>query len=674
MSDSRPREFPITPRPLRHRRFSPIGPILLLAGLALAVITTPTAPDHVGASAPAAEATWELQSGTANPTGAVANEGWQVSATLTSLAVTQEVFPSKAESTAESQFEAVWAAPPEQLTPGSQLDLPVTATGTVSGGRDEQFFTSLSATAIVNGVWNRDTVTVDANCVEEAGGIVCTEPTSVEDTLTYAIPASGDTFTLGVGALNCGDACDVEWTYAWSEAAPAPAPAPTAPPPATETPTPSDGGDTDAPDTPGSAATAGTTSERANSLSFLGLLTDADLDEADALAAGWVVVAEEYLGGRDSVTALLTLRQVANDFFDDKIRHAENNQLWESAELLREAQAKQGAQLDAEIEEARSRQLTEASAQLSVILQVLMEGADSIDPGDPPDLDSGAQAVVRDLHADDAAQTVVDALDGQLLDAVGNRAPDDAAPPTDPPTDVTPTVPPPANTASTGDDLDLRPLRFTNTGFVPVTVRAATYDPAPGLESVAMSRASTVVFPDANPSSYLDLPQGTYTFCYDWELGDPDGDGVANEAHAVTSSVTLDRNTPADPVLAPEMTVNPAAGGTAGACNASDPPSSIELTPSERAARDAASYNVACTYGDGTSSERITTYWFEFTDGAAGWWETGADTAVDLQRTDQDFYIISADQTLWLEFHADGFDIWGDGVGNIQNCAAVRTP
>ena len=625
-----------------------------------AAAATPDRLDAPGAAGPI----WTFDQAIANPTGATPSPGWTVSGSTSSLTVTRDIYPEKPDSTAQAQFEATWEAPPQTLTPGSRFEMPVTVTGRVSGGRDEQFFTGLDATALQDGAWNRDAVGVSVSCVDEPASVVCTDPATTTGTLTYSIPTGGDRFSIGVGALNCGDACDTEWFYVWTEEP--------ATPPATEPAIPTD--------------TDWDNTDRVSSTELLEQLSEADIEEAEVLKAAWTVVADEYLGGRNSVAALVVLRDIAEEYFDDRIRHAENNYLDDAASLFRAAQAERLAELDADIKAAKDRELAEDQTQLGVIHQVLVDGADSIDPDDPPEPDERVQAVINDLHDDESGQSVTDALNSQLIHAVDdNELTDDAPPPTEPtaaPTTTLPappptiTTPPPTATTrppTTDASLDLRPLRFTNSGFVPVGVRAETYDPAPDLEWVTMSRASTIVFPDTNPSSYLDLPRGTYTFCYDWEVGmDDDRDGLVDEAHAFTRAITLDRDTPDDPLLAPVMTLNPDTGGTPGNCGGDRPPSADQLTLKELAARATATYQVACTYDDGTTTNYQKTYWFEFTDDGADWWELGADIAVTLLRLDNSSYLVETDQTVWLEFTDEGFDLWGGGVGELQNCFAAR--
>lgn len=651
------------------------------------------------AAAPEPVSAWQFVDTVVNPTGAAPNEGWQVSVGATSMSVVTDIFPTRPGSTAQATFTASWETPPVTLVPATSLDLAATVTGQVSGPRDEGFFAGFSLISLVDGGWNRDYVSTEANCVERldgAGGLVCSDPTEETGTLTFGVPGAGDTMSIGVGVLNCGEACEVQWNYEWAEAEPG---GPSA-----------SGGETEPRD--GEESAPGETAplaDRVTNGELLDALSEDDFAEADVLGVAWTVVADEYLGGRNSVTALRTLRDLLDDFLDDKIRQAENNDRTTVIATLQRVRDSQLAALDEMIEAAQARELDEARTRLGVLHEVLTMGVDGVEAGDPLEPDPRVQAIVRDLREADESRELSDALDGQLLRAVDDRAPLDddepaddddepadddgeaaeggdtgddggtteggpgTAPPSTAPPDTVPTPDEPPGPG--GADLEQKPIGFTNLGVDAVTVRPATYEPAPGLEDVAMSRASTIVFPDTNPSGYLSLPQGTYTFCYDWDLpDDADGDGVIDQRHALTRSITLDENTSDDPVRAPIVDLDPSAGGEPGGCGGTGMVLGPVLSDRELAAVEPATYQIACDHVDGTSSDRTTTYWFEFVDDGALWWEVDATSGVSLRRLDQDYYLVEGDQTIWLEFFEGGFEVWGDGVGSIQNCSAVRQP
>ena len=123
---------------------------------------------------------------------------------------------------------------------------------------------------------------------------------------------------------------------------------------------------------------------------------------------------------------------------------------------------------------------------------------------------------------------------------------------------------------SGGGNQILKPVGFLNTGTIATTVMAWTYIPL-GTDSPAIpSNASTVAFPGGNSSSYLSLPMGTYTWCYHWELGDVNNDGMIEYSHAFDKrNVLLDESDPDDMDLAEKVTlgVPPGIGELPGQCD-----------------------------------------------------------------------------------------------------------
>jgi hypothetical protein len=93
----------------------------------------------------------------------------------------------------------------------------------------------------------------------------------------------------------------------------------------------------------------------------------------------------------------------------------------------------------------------------------------------------------------------------------------------------------------------LKPVVFHNLGTVAYTVSPWTYAPPNSSPSAASSTVSTVAIPGGNTSSSLSLPLGTYTWCYWWELGDINNDGMIEYAHALDERpVTLDESSSDD--------------------------------------------------------------------------------------------------------------------------------
>ncbi len=151
---------------------------------------------------------------------------------------------------------------------------------------------------------------------------------------------------------------------------------------------------------------------------------------------------------------------------------------------------------------------------------------------------------------------------------------------------------------------DPKPLRFNNTGFETVTVRVETYQPAPGC-SAATPSASTVVSPDSSSSSYLELPPGSYTFCYEWQLDeDYNNDDMYDYHHRTTSSYTLSENSSSSPGSAATVTISPDStvsnpNGRCGETLPAGPDTNTSgLTPEEAANQGTHTYLPSCTGDD----------------------------------------------------------------------------
>lgn len=103
-----------------------------------------------------------------------------------------------------------------------------------------------------------------------------------------------------------------------------------------------------------------------------------------------------------------------------------------------------------------------------------------------------------------------------------------------------------------------RPVSFVNHGPNDAVAHPWTYLPAEEGGSTVFPDPSTASFaPGApggwpNPSRFLSLPLGTYTWCYDWDTGeDRDGDGYADWFHTIDDRpVTLTIDSPQQHALA----------------------------------------------------------------------------------------------------------------------------
>jgi hypothetical protein len=129
----------------------------------------------------------------------------------------------------------------------------------------------------------------------------------------------------------------------------------------------------------------------------------------------------------------------------------------------------------------------------------------------------------------------------------------------------------------------LKPLRFSNNGFDAVTVIVESYTPAAG-HSPTKPTTSTVVFPESNSSSYLELPLGTYTFCYEWELDeDFDNDDYIDYHHKSTNPTTLNVNSSDNPESAISVILSPDSivSNPNGKCGQAAPERNANLVPEE---------------------------------------------------------------------------------------------
>jgi hypothetical protein len=104
---------------------------------------------------------------------------------------------------------------------------------------------------------------------------------------------------------------------------------------------------------------------------------------------------------------------------------------------------------------------------------------------------------------------------------------------------------------------NLKPICFLNTGTIAATVMPWTYVPLNTDSATIPSNASTVASPGGNTSACLSLSMGTYTWCYHWELGDLNDDGMIEYAHAIDNRVViLDSSDTDDMDLAEEVVLS----------------------------------------------------------------------------------------------------------------------
>jgi hypothetical protein len=92
---------------------------------------------------------------------------------------------------------------------------------------------------------------------------------------------------------------------------------------------------------------------------------------------------------------------------------------------------------------------------------------------------------------------------------------------------------------------DLKPVSFVNYGEFDAVVMPYTFTPlgassqAPAVHTSTVSTANDGVGDWPNTSRYLSVPQGTYSWCIDWEEGDLDEDGEIDYFHYIQNDPTL---------------------------------------------------------------------------------------------------------------------------------------
>ncbi len=230
-------------------------------------------------------------------------------------------------------------------------------------------------------------------------------------------------------------------------------------------------------------------------------------------------------------------------------------------------------------------------------------------------------------------------------------------------------------------DLEKRPIGFINHGTINATVRSWIWipwgeeqpDTPPQASTVSTAASSPGEWP--NPSRFITLPLGTYTFCVEWDEGDIDDDGKIDYFHYIDGDpVTLDWDDSEDLGMAKEIDivtppmVDPVMLGKCGAAQtvtqcagsdiqvavldqfvneSSDPP---ELIAYANPAESASPPGIDITFGGGTTawgSNRILWSrgdWVEATT-------SDAFTAIGVQA--------HGDATIgWARVLFDGDEVW----------------
>ncbi len=362
-------------------------------------------------------------------------------------------------------------------------------------------------------------------------------------------------------------------------------------------------------------------------LLFIGLLLPSDIalsqetDEHDYASLIMTLELEDALRGKNEVAISRAYRDVYQTHYDRLISSYENQQRHTAAEKSKRQRDAVMQYLNDRVKKAEDNE-DYFNNVMFVIQAVLIDGADSANQN-PSTEPNSVIAHFLAIHEKQTKQNAADMLYGHTASGIpesssviSSSSPsqtyhvDAGLPPSSAPPSVSQDD---AGSSGNPDDsnnpLLLKPLRFTNTGLYDATVLVASYTPAAGVNA-SMSRASTVVFRESNPSAYLDLPLGTYVFCYYWDLGtDVDKDGYVDYAHRNTGKVILSGaptdNTGSGQVvtLDPGNMNNP--NGKCGETASPPPPSGnmVSLTPQELANQGTHTYAMNCVCNGASEQE-----------------------------------------------------------------------
>ena len=179
---------------------------------------------------------WKLARAVVNPENYPNPEGSTVTARVGRIDWQVAVAP-------QVVFSADYPAPPTTLAAGKRYALAVTLKGQITGGTDTQGYRQFDVILYLNDRWvdplSGPSPTLKQNCASPSFGvpIACTSPGTLTGKLDFVVPTPqrpGDSFSFGVGALNC-TRCYVRYEYQATRLSPAPAAGPK--PPSSSTPT-----------------------------------------------------------------------------------------------------------------------------------------------------------------------------------------------------------------------------------------------------------------------------------------------------------------------------------------------------------------------------------------------------------------------------------------------------
>lgn len=366
-------------------------------------------------------------------------------------------------------------------------------------------------------------------------------------------------------------------------------------------------------------------------------------DDSFIATLAWMVVTGDRMDGVVDGNDLANIQALADEYYDDAIYYAQQNNAHVSyIKLLEARKAELQKRLDAKIAQtpqgqgqaeadrftidfldtiARGGQTDSRSA---IMQAIITGGADSVDlnnlPSEPDPLVTGYQDEIGNaqiqqnaahaLTAEIAAQAdqgrgVADALAG---DGYQLPVPVQAS-------DAADTV---SQDAQTGVVVGgVKPLRFENRGSYDAVVDLNDYWYV-GLDGLGLA---------AGGNAQINLKPGAHQFCFQWKVGE-------FSVWSLTGSYTILEDASEDASAAQTVYIDTdTANYSQGTCadrtpsqsNTSDnvpsptPETEIELTPEEKANAGTHAYMESCTYSDGESnSGGPFTYTFEFDDPPTG--------------------------------------------------------
>jgi hypothetical protein len=432
----------------------------------------------------------------------------------------------------------------------------------------------------------------------------------------------------------------------------------------------------------------------------MGQNNDAEL----AREIAFIVVADKYLGGGNSSTSLTLYRDNLQDTYNIKIDQVkiQSGEYSEPANLIAALEAERDSYTDHVNQLINATEQANRKVEINLIHQVVMGGADSVDPNAPDTPNSAVTDYAYSVRADQVQQTSNQVFDGHVANSIPEgRAVVNAVNPgrynfdaglavalvppsvvpgedevTLPPGGDQPGAHPPGSEAPpAGSDETLppniyKPVRFTNHGSVGVTVVVESYIPNPQVQPAPRSDASTVVTPITNSSAYLSLPQGTYTFCYYWELeGDEDDDGYFDYAHKVTGELSLNQNSPDEVDLAPSVALSPETNSSPnGRCGEGGNISADGLTPQELSNQGTFQYSFVCTIELSQDSNIIT---FRFTTGGVNVSDEG-ETVLFPKVSPNVYEVTDEGYIARITFTDSGFNYHAEGDGESDDCVVTR--